>query len=180
MPRYGVADDHSVQEHVAADSTAHTPLLEHLSDSESVLSRSHHEGKASLTSSVGNLANTILGTGVLAFPLVRLQPFLCIMECQYLTLTQAMASCGLIPGMISCALSGGISAFALYLLSRCATETPKRRASFFAVAKLTYPSLAIFFDAAIAIKCFGVSIRYTRIEAPDKNLPLTFATAISS
>src|SRR5580693_6903605 len=84
-----------------------------------------------------------------------------------------MASCGLIPGVISCALCGGISAFALYLLSRCATETPKRRASFFAVAKLTYPSLATFFDAAIAIKCFGVSIRYTTRGTRGKNLSLT-------
>jgi amino acid permease len=28
------------------------------------------------------------------------------------------------------------------------------------VAELTYPKAAIFFDAAIAIKCFGVSIRW--------------------
>lgn len=72
---------------------------------------------------------------------------------------QAMASCGLIPGMISCFLSGSVAAFGLYLLSRCAAEAPHRKASFFAVAQLTYPSLAVFFDAAIAIKCFGVSIR---------------------
>jgi amino acid permease len=82
-----------------------------------------------------------------------------------------MSSCGLIPGMISCALSGGIAGFGLYLLSRCATEAPKRRSSFFAVAKLTYPSLAIFFDAAIAIKCFGVSIRYTSFTSPEQKPP---------
>jgi len=46
------------------------------------------------------------------------------------------------------------------LLSRAATRIPHRRSSFFAVAELTYPKAAIFFDAAIAIKCFGVSIRW--------------------
>ena len=72
---------------------------------------------------------------------------------------QAIASAGIIPGVFTCMFSGGASAFGLYLLSRAATKTPHRRSSFFAVAELTYPKAAIFFDAAIAIKCFGVSIR---------------------
>ena len=72
MPTYGVAGNHSIQDTVAADSTAQTPLLGHSGDGESLLSRSLYEGKAGLVSCVGNLANTILGTGVLAFPLVRL------------------------------------------------------------------------------------------------------------
>jgi hypothetical protein len=62
--------------------------------------------------------------------------------------------------MITCLFSGGVAAFGLYLLSLCAVKTPHRRASFFAVAELTFPKAAVFFDAAIAIKCFGVSIRY--------------------
>jgi len=99
------------------------------------------DGHASLSSSVGNLANTIIGSGMLTFPL-------------------AMASAGLIPGMITCMLSGGVAAFGLYLLSLCAVKAPHRRASFFAVAELTFPRAAVFFDAAIAIKCFGVSISY--------------------
>lgn len=61
--------------------------------------------------------------------------------------------------MITCLLSGGVAAFGLYLLSLCAVKAPHRRASFFAVAELTFPKAAVFFDAAIAIKCFGVSIR---------------------
>ena len=72
---------------------------------------------------------------------------------------QAMASAGIIPGMISCLVCGFIAAFGLYLLSRCAQYTAHRSASFFAVAKLTFPNAAVFFDAAIATKCFGVSIR---------------------
>jgi amino acid permease len=60
-----------------------------------------------------------------------------------------MASAGLIPGAFTCLLSGGIAAFGLYLLSLCAEKGPHRRSSFFAVAQLTFPKAAIFFDAAI-------------------------------
>ena len=76
---------------------------------------------------------------------------------------QAMASAGLIPGMITCVFSGSVGGFGLYLLSRCAAKAPHRRSSFFAVAEMTFPQAAVFFDAAIAIKCFGVSIRYVAI-----------------
>ncbi|KAI0064000.1 hypothetical protein BV25DRAFT_1801277 [Artomyces pyxidatus] len=99
------------------------------------------EGHATLTSSVSNLANTIIGSGMLTFPL-------------------ALASAGIIPGVITCLFSGSVAAFGLYLLSACARKAPHRRASFFAVANLTFPRAAVFFDAAIAIKCFGVSISY--------------------
>ena len=71
-----------------------------------------------------------------------------------------MASAGIIPGMITCLFSGAVAAFGLYLLSLCAVKAPHRRASFFAIAELTFPRAAVFFDAAIAVKCFGVSIRH--------------------
>ncbi|QRV74217.1 Transmembrane amino acid transporter protein [Ceratobasidium sp. AG-Ba] len=71
-----------------------------------------------------------------------------------------MASGGIIPGALTCITSGCIGALGLWMLSRCATRTPHRRSSFFAVSKITFPSAAVFFDAAIAIKCFGVSISY--------------------
>ncbi|KAJ7149759.1 transmembrane amino acid transporter protein-domain-containing protein [Mycena crocata] len=99
------------------------------------------EGKATMVSSVSNLANTIIGSGMLTFPL-------------------AMASAGIIPGMITCLFSGSVAVFGLYLLSLCAARAPHRRSSFFAVAQMTFPKAAIFFDAAIAAKCFGVSISY--------------------
>lgn len=73
---------------------------------------------------------------------------------------QAMASAGILPGVITCVFSGSVAVFGLYLLSLCATKAPHRRASFFAIAQLTFPKAAIFFDAAIAIKCFGVSVSY--------------------
>jgi amino acid permease len=72
---------------------------------------------------------------------------------------QAMASAGLLPGMVTCVFSGGVAAFGLYLLSLCAAKTKYRHSSFHAVSQLTFPKAAVFFDAAIAIKCFGVSIR---------------------
>ncbi|KAJ7314363.1 transmembrane amino acid transporter protein-domain-containing protein [Mycena albidolilacea] len=99
------------------------------------------EGKASMVSSISNLANTIIGSGMLTFPL-------------------AMASAGIIPGMITCLFSGSVAVFGLYLLSLCAARAPHRRSSFFAVAQMTFPRAAVFFDAAIAAKCFGVSISY--------------------
>ncbi|KAI0046216.1 hypothetical protein FA95DRAFT_1520510 [Auriscalpium vulgare] len=99
------------------------------------------EGHATLTSSTSNLANTIIGSGMLTFPL-------------------ALASAGIIPGMITCVFSGSVAAFGLYLLAAAAPRAPHRRASFFAIADLTFPRAAVFFDAAIAIKCFGVSISY--------------------
>ncbi|KIY71860.1 hypothetical protein CYLTODRAFT_389544 [Cylindrobasidium torrendii FP15055 ss-10] len=99
------------------------------------------EGRATIASCIGNLCNTIIGSGMLTFPL-------------------AMASAGIIPGMLTCLLSGTVASFGLYLLSLCAAKTPHRKSSFFAVAQMTFPRAAVFFDAAIAIKCFGVSISY--------------------
>ncbi|KAI9493525.1 transmembrane amino acid transporter protein-domain-containing protein [Zychaea mexicana] len=88
-----------------------------------------------------NLVNTILGTGLLAMP-------------------AALASIGLIPGIAVVFLSAVASGMGLYFLSRCAARTEGRNASFFAISKLTWPNLAVFFDLAIAIKCFGVAVSY--------------------
>ncbi|KAF8739060.1 Transmembrane amino acid transporter protein, partial [Rhizoctonia solani] len=65
------------------------------------------DGHATIVSCVGNLANTIMGTGMLTFPLV-------------------MASGGILPGVVSCITSGCIGALGLWMLSRCATRTPHR------------------------------------------------------
>lgn len=46
------------------------------------------------------------------------------------------------------------------LLVECATNLGHRQTSFFSITQFTLPSLALFFDSAIAIKCFGVSISY--------------------
>lgn len=81
-----------------------------------------------------------------------------------------MASAGMIPGIITCAFSGAVGGFGLYLLTRCARFTPHRRSSFFAVAQITFPQAAIFFDAAIATKCFGVSIRHVLIQNESEEI----------
>ncbi|KAI8319314.1 hypothetical protein GQ54DRAFT_40759 [Martensiomyces pterosporus] len=99
------------------------------------------EPTGTILSSSINLANTILGSGMLSMP-------------------NAMASLGLIFGSTVILFSGCMSGLGLYLLSRCARRTAGRDSSFFAVSKLTYPKAAVFFDAAIAVKCFGVSISY--------------------
>lgn len=56
--------------------------------------------------------------------------------------------------------SGLAAAFGLYLQSRCARYLDRGTASFFALSQITYPNAAILFDAAIAIKCFGVGVSY--------------------
>lgn len=99
------------------------------------------EPMGTIVSSSVNLANTILGSGMLSMP-------------------NAIAALGLVFGSFIIAFSAVASGMGLYLLSRCARRTPGRDSSFFAVSKLTYPKAALFFDAAIAIKCFGVSISY--------------------
>ncbi|KAI0343286.1 vacuolar amino acid transporter 5 [Trametopsis cervina] len=135
---YGVANEHGEEVIPDANMSAESDAL---LGGEASARKPKAEGHATLQSSVGNLANTIIGSGMLTFPL-------------------ALAASGIIPGMITCLFSGGVAVFGLYLLSLCAVKAPHRRASFFAVAELTFPRAAVFFDAAIAIKCFGVSISY--------------------
>jgi amino acid permease len=110
-----------------------------------------------------SIAHTILGSGMLAMP-------------------YAIASVGLIPGLLLVLGSGSASAFALWLLTHCgnhlkleseSSESPFNQeletggsiarplpVSFFALASITYPKAAILFDSAIAIKCFGVATSY--------------------
>ncbi|KAL1412061.1 hypothetical protein Q8F55_003058 [Vanrija albida] len=111
--------------------------------------RQAHAPGASVLSSFSNLANTIIGSGALAFP-------------------AAFASMGMIPGIVSCLVSATTAAFGLWLLSRCATLVgvrpgdEGRKASFNEVARLAFGKgwVTRVFDLAIAIKCFGVSVSY--------------------
>ncbi len=98
-------------------------------------------GQASWISSVINLVNTIVGAGVLAMPL-------------------AMSHMGIILGTIVILWAGVTAGFGLYLQTRCARYLERGSASFFALSQITYPNAAVFFDAAIAIKCFGVGVSY--------------------
>ncbi|GAP87201.2 putative AVT6-involved in amino acid efflux from the vacuole [Rosellinia necatrix] len=98
-------------------------------------------GSASMFSSVINLLNTILGAGTLAMP-------------------SALSHFGMVLGVIVIVWSGFTSAFGLYLQSRCARYLDRGTSSFFALSQMTYPNAAVIFDAAIAIKCFGVGVSY--------------------
>ncbi|KAL2820472.1 transmembrane amino acid transporter protein-domain-containing protein [Aspergillus cavernicola] len=98
-------------------------------------------GQASWISCVINLVNTIVGAGVLAMPL-------------------AISHMGIVLGIFVILWSGVMAGFGLYLQSRCAQYLDKGSASFFALSQITYPNAAVIFDAAIAIKCFGVGVSY--------------------
>lgn len=88
-----------------------------------------------------NLLNTIIGAGTLAMP-------------------SAMSHFGILLGVILILWCGVTSAFGLYLQSRCSRYIDRGSSSFFALSQLTYPNAAVLFDAAIAIKCFGVGVSY--------------------
>ncbi|PGH04929.1 hypothetical protein GX51_03225 [Blastomyces parvus] len=98
-------------------------------------------GQATWLSSVINLLNTIVGAGALAMP-------------------SALARMGITLGVIVIVWSGITAGFGLYLQSLCAQYLDKGTASFFALSQITYPNAAVIFDAAIAIKCFGVGVSY--------------------
>lgn len=88
-----------------------------------------------------NLVKTLLGAGMLALPFAfKSQGFV-------------LATLSIVVGYAT-ALSG------VMLLAYASGFVPAGQSSFFEVAKITYPSLAVWFDVAIGLKCFGVCISY--------------------
>lgn len=73
---------------------------------------------------------------------------------------RALSQMGVTLGIFVIIWSGLTSGFGLYLQTRCARYLDRGSASFFALSQITYPNAAVVFDAAIAIKCFGVGISY--------------------
>lgn len=98
-------------------------------------------GQASWLSSNVNLVNTIIGAGTLAMPL-------------------ALSHMGILLGTFFIIWSALTAGFGLYLQARCSRYLDRGSASFFALSQITYPNAAVIFDAAIAIKCFGVGVSY--------------------
>ncbi|CAO3632888.1 unnamed protein product [Mucor hiemalis] len=133
----------SIFSDIGASLDEQRPLLTNTTQGSSLYTTEicEEEPSATMASASINLSNTILGTGMLAMP-------------------AALASVGLIPGMFIILYAGITSAMGLYFLARCAEKVGGRNASFSSLSKLTWPKLGIFFDAAIAIKCFGVAISY--------------------
>ena len=78
-----------------------------------------------------------------------------------LAMPHALASVGLIPGVLIIALCAFFSAAGLLLLSKSAFFLPRSSTvSFFEISKVTFPKFVVLFDLAIAVKCWGVSISY--------------------
>ena len=72
----------------------------------------------------------------------------------------ALSHFGIVLGVILILWCGLTSAFGLYLQARCARYLDRGSSSFFALSQITYPNAAVVFDAAIAVKCFGVGVSY--------------------
>ncbi|TPX36520.1 hypothetical protein SmJEL517_g01181 [Synchytrium microbalum] len=110
-----------------------------------------HIPTGSLGSSFLSVSNTILGTGMLAMASI------------YYFHPSAIASLGVGLGAIMITVSATFAAVGLTMLVSCAHKMgiPYRRtSSFFTIAQATYPAAAKWFDAAVAVKCFGVSVSY--------------------
>jgi amino acid permease len=72
----------------------------------------------------------------------------------------ALSKMGIFLGIFVIAWAGTTAGFGLYLQTRCARYVDRGHVSFATLSQLTYPNLSILFDAAIAIKCFGVAVSY--------------------
>ena len=72
----------------------------------------------------------------------------------------ALSHMGTVLGTLFILWAGLTAGFGLYLQTRCARYLDRGHASFFALSQMTYPNASILFDAAIAVKCFGVGVSY--------------------
>ncbi|KAI9783306.1 MAG: hypothetical protein M1816_001438 [Peltula sp. TS41687] len=72
----------------------------------------------------------------------------------------ALSNMGIVLGVLVIIWAGVTAGFGLYLQTRCARYLQSGSSSFAALSQLTYPNASVVFDAAIAIKCFGVGVSY--------------------
>ncbi|ODQ81492.1 hypothetical protein BABINDRAFT_174135 [Babjeviella inositovora NRRL Y-12698] len=100
----------------------------------------NHEG-ATTTSSVINLMKTLIGSGLLAMPL-------------------AFKTDGYLLGTFIIAAAAVVCGFGFYLQGRVSKYVPSGKSNFFLLCELTFPSLAVIFDAIIAFNCFGGCLSY--------------------
>ena len=77
-----------------------------------------------------------------------------------LAMPLALSHMGILLGVLIIIWAGLTAGFGLYLQTRCSRYLERGSASFFALSQITYPNAAVVFDAAIAIKCFGVGVSY--------------------
>eukprot|EP00038_Savillea_parva_P029219 m.69584 g.69584 ORF g.69584 m.69584 type:complete len:517 (+) comp8595_c0_seq2:222-1772(+) len=98
-------------------------------------------GKSGTAASVVNLANTVLGAGMLGLP-------------------HAVAECGYGVGFVLLLVSACGTAVGLHLLAVSQATVGITPSSFYAVVNAAAPSLTAVIDIAVAIKCFGVATSY--------------------
>jgi len=115
------------------------------SHAESTMTNKEREGmhKASLFSCVVNLANSIIGAGILGLP-------------------HGMKECGLALGIMVMSICCLMSTFSLHLLAQCAHFFHLRGqpSSFYAVAVEAIPKWSIITDIAVVINCFANGVTY--------------------
>jgi len=97
------------------------------------------EATGTVFSGVLNLANTIIGAGLLGLP-------------------YAVANTGLVSGLFLFIFCGGFAAFGLHLLGSLAREFPD--SSFYILAEKSIPRYKFLVDLTVAVKCFGVATSY--------------------
>lgn len=96
---------------------------------------------ASELSSLVSLIKTIVGAGLMSIPL-------------------AFATDGVVFGVLIVLLAAITSGYGLFLQAYVARFVPKGHATFFNICSITYPTLSVVFDTAIAVQCFGCAISY--------------------
>lgn len=96
---------------------------------------------ASQKSSLVSLLKTIAGAGLLSIPF-------------------AFSTDGLICGILMIVLAGVTSGYGLFLQVYTSKYVPTGHATFFNLCSITYPTLSVVFDIAIATQCFGCAISY--------------------
>jgi hypothetical protein len=104
-------------------------------------------------SSVVNLTNSIIGSGILGLP-------------------YAFAASGWYLGYALITLAALLTLFSLYLLSVCATKV-EHPSSFYKVTNASIPRATFLVDASVASMCFGVAVSYLIVIGglmPDVNV----------
>lgn len=96
---------------------------------------------ASSVSSVVSLVKTIIGAGLLSMPL-------------------AYSTDGIVFGTFIIGVAAITSGYGLYVQCYVSKFVLVGHATFFNLCSITYPSLSVIFDLAIAIQCFGCAVSY--------------------
>lgn len=95
---------------------------------------------ATIFSSVVNLTNSIIGSGILGLP-------------------YAFAASGWVLGYLFITLSAIATMLSLHLLSQCCTKV-EHPASFYKVTEASIPRFTFLVDLSVATMCFGVGLSY--------------------